>query len=244
MSLSCCCLTSLALTFLGEEVATVERATTSGTIPTGDTPELFPGSPGWLPSGRGLELPDAELDDGPRGLWWYPQAQQTGMVANVELYLADGTYALRPRPGGPKLFDLEGHRRARSTLGTFTLVGDNLTRAYDTFSHTDAFSHGDDDEGPWFNAGAARRRPIEPASSVQLIGTWRSAGTSYRFAADGSVVTGFNTELAVGQHVGAWRLDGYLLQLSPADAPSWVSFIGSTGKGRYLVIGNRLFSRE
>ncbi len=40
-------------------------------LPRGETPDLFPGSPGFLPSGRGVQIPDAELVDGqPQGLWW------------------------------------------------------------------------------------------------------------------------------------------------------------------------------
>lgn len=242
---SCCCLSTVGLAFLDEEVTTVSRATASGEIPTGDTPTLFPGSPGWLPSGKGSVFPDASVSAGsPQGLWWYPQVQQVGMVANVELYLPDGTYVMRPRPGGPYLFDLDGHRASGTTIGTFTREGDTITRAYERFSYTDPFTNGDDDEGPWFDVGAARRRPLAPVAAKQLVGVWKSAGANYEFKDDGTMTIGINNQVAVGQQVGTWKLDGYLIQLAPSTAPSWIAFIGSTGKGRYLVIGNRLYSKD
>lgn len=245
LSLSCCCLSSLVLVFVGEEAQTVSRVSATSAFPTGDTPQLFPGTPGWLPSGRGSVFPDAGWSAGaPQGLWWYPQVQQRGLVAIVELYLPDGTYAVRPRPGGPFLFDLEGHRASGGTLGTFSRQGDTITRAYETYAYTDPFSKGEDDEGPWFNAGAARRRPIAPVDEAQLIGTWTSAGSSYDFRADGTMTIGSNDDVAVGSQQGTWRVEGYLLQLSPAGAPSWLSFVGSTGKGAYLVINGRLFSKN
>lgn len=242
---SCCCLSTLAVVFLDEEATTVTRATASGDIPTGNTPQLFPGSPGWLPSGTGSVIPDAEVNAGePQGLWWYPQLQSTGVMdALVELYLPDGTYALRPRPGGPFLFDLDGHRASGSTLGTFKRDGDEITRAYDRFSYTDPFTTGEDDEGRWFNAGAARRRPIAPVQREQLIGAWTSAGSGYDFHDDGTVTIGINNAVTVGEQAATWKLDGYLMLVTPANAPSWIQFVGSTGNGRFLVIGNRLYAR-
>lgn len=242
---SCCVLGAVMVAFVDEEARTVSHATARGEIPTGDTPQLFPGSPGWLPSGKGSVIPDAELNAGePQGLWWYPQLQSTGVLdAVVELYLPDGTYVLRPRPGGPFLFDLDGHRAAGSTVGTFKREGEAITRAYDRFSYTEPFSKGEDDEGRWFDVGPARRRPIAPVKREHLMGTWRSAGSGYTFRDDGTVTIGINNAVAVGEQTGTWKLDGYLMLVTPANAPSWVQFIGSTGNGRFLIVGNRLYAR-
>lgn len=231
--------------FVDEEAKTVSHATASGEIPTGDTPQLFPGSPGWLPSGKGSVIPDAELNAGePQGLWWFPQLDSTGVMdANVELYLPDGTYVMRPRPGGPFLFDLDGHRATGSTIGTFKRDGDEITRTYDRFTHTDPFTRGEDDEGRWFSVGASKRRPIAPVKREQLMGAWRSGSSTYEFREDGTVTIGINNELAVGAQTATWKLDGYLMLVTPTNAPPWIQFIGSTGDKRFLVVGNRLYAR-
>jgi hypothetical protein len=39
---------------------------------------------------------------------------------------------------------------------------------------------------------------------------------------------------------GRWQLDGYLLQLSPNSAPSYITTIGATGT-TFLVIGSLVF---
>ena len=43
----------------------------------GHTPNLYPGSSGVPPSGRGVPVPAARVVDGcpAEGIWWYPQVQ-------------------------------------------------------------------------------------------------------------------------------------------------------------------------
>ncbi|MCU0702268.1 MAG: hypothetical protein MUC96_37705, partial [Myxococcaceae bacterium] len=127
-------------------------------LPRGETPDLFPGSPGWLPSGRGVELPDPSADDsGPRGLWW------SGSTTTI-LFLGDGTRASNPRPGGGALFDIEGQRRQPGTtgVGTFHVEAGSITQRHDGFTSTHPYDFGDDSLGPYMNIGAARYRPLSP----------------------------------------------------------------------------------
>lgn len=246
----------LALGLVGSDDAPTTVTTpmvvsaSSGAIPTGDTPDLFPGSPGWLPSGRGVPIPEPELTDGrPQGLWWFPQMQGTKMASMRIIFLPDGTRATHPRPGGPLLFDLEGQKaqRGQTGVGTFEVNDGVITQHYDGFTSTGELSSGEDAEGAWFNIGQMRYRPLAPPRTERLIGTWKSAGGTYVFRDDGTFESGHITDTGVwtvasgGQ--GTWVHDGYLLQLRPNGAPGWITTIGATGDD-FLVIGTVLYKRE
>lgn len=253
-----CSMLSAALLFLGlfttdsvSAPVSVSAAPSAGTLPTGETPDLYPGSPGWLPSGRGVEIPAAEvIDDKPVGLWWTFQTQMDGTGrAGLILFLADGTRATGPRMGGGGLFDREGHRAQRGTtgLGTFEVADGIITQHYDGFTSTDPLTFGDDDGGPWLSIGAARYWPLSPPSEESLVGTWKSAGGKYVFRADGTFESGHITSAgdliaAVGGQ-GTWQLDGYLIAIRPNGAPGWISTIGATGN-RFLVLGNSVYDRQ
>jgi hypothetical protein len=219
----------------------------AGRLPTGHTPDLFPGSPGWLPSGRGVPIPVARVIDGkPQGLWWYPQMQGSRMAAVSVVFLADGTTARRPRPGAGHLVDLEAQRAQRGSTGVghFSVAGGKLSHTYDTFSGDGTFSHGSDAEGPWFNVGAQRYRPLVAPVVQQLVGTWTTPGGKYVFRADGSFESGHmgnNQEWGVGAR-GTWQLDGYLIAIQPHGTPGWITTVGATGTN-LLVIGNSVYSR-
>ncbi len=158
-----------ALGLMGDESTTAASVgRPSGHLPTGETPDLFPGRPGWLPSGRGVSIPDARVsDDGPEGPWWYWQLQ-TGdkMAAFPVLFLADGTEASNPRPGGGLLFDIDGQRAQRGTtgVGTFSLSNGQITRVQDGVASTDSFEHGISADGPWFEIGKRRYSALAPPS--------------------------------------------------------------------------------
>jgi hypothetical protein len=222
-------------------------ARSGGRLPTGQTPDLFPGSPGWLPSGRGVPIPAARVVDGrPQGLWWYPQMQGSRMAAVSVVFLADGTTALRPRPGAGDLADIDAQRAQQGStgVGRFSVAGGRLNHTYDTFSGGGAFSHGSDAEGPWFNVGARRYRPLAPPAAQRLVGTWTTPGGKYVFRADGSFESGHmgsNQEWGVGAR-GTWQLDGYLIAIQPHGAPGWITTVGATGTN-LLVIGSSVYSR-
>lgn len=230
-------------------VAVTASVRSPSRIPTGNTPDLFPGSPGFLPSGRGVPIPPAEVVDGePRGLWWHPQVRSMGKtVAIPVLFLAGGIRASNPRPGSGTDFDLEGQRaqKGNTGVGTFRVEDGKLTQEYDGFTSTEPLSFGDDEEGPWMKLGAAQYWPLAPPNEAAMPGKWRTSGGAYLFRDDGTYESGHvdvNAEWAVGGK-GTWLLDGYLLQISPTGAPSWITTIGATGD-RFLVIGTSLYDRE
>jgi hypothetical protein len=144
-------------------------------LPRGETPQLYPGSPGFLPSGRGVGIPSAALvDERPEGLWWRWQMDSSDQAkAEVMLFLPDGTCATRPRPGGGFVFDLEGQRAQRGItgVGTCDFSGGTLTRQHDGFTATDPFESGTDGDGAFFKLGQARYSPLTPPTAEQLVGT-------------------------------------------------------------------------
>ncbi|MDP1825662.1 MAG: hypothetical protein Q8L48_20545 [Archangium sp.] len=211
-------------------------------IPTGHTPDLFLNMPGWLPSGQGVEIPPAEEVDGePRGLWW----NWDGMT----VFLADGTFATNPRPGGGTLFDLEGQRAQRGAtgVGTFSVEAGKISQQRDGFNSVEDLSFDSDERGPVMKIGGARFWPLSVPTEAGLVGTWRTAGGKYIFRADGTYESGHVGNdgaytLAVGGQ-GRWVLEGYLLQVNPNGAAGWITRIGAIGD-RSLVINASLYDRE
>lgn len=230
--------------FTGEEVVPGPLPT-SASIPRGSTPDLFPGMPGWLPSGNGVDMPEARLvDDRPEGLWWVFQANGR---AEIMLFLSDGTRVTNPRPGGGTLFDLEGHRAQRGAtgLGTFQIDGARIVQHYDGFDADDPFESGSDEDGEWFKIGGAKYVPLSFVSESELVGTWKGNGSKFIFRADGTYESGqiVSTDEFVANSVlrGTWALEGYLLAVSPRDAAGW---IGTLGQGHsLLLINGTVYSR-
>lgn len=189
-----------------------------GRIPTGDTPDLFPGMIGWLPSGRGTPIPAPVLaSGGPVGIWYSLSA--TGRVT-ARLFLANGTVADFIRFGSGNTVDLDGHRRTTPTsVGTWTIAGGKLSIAMDGKRWSDAYTTGKDSFGAWFEAGGERFRPALPLSAKQSIGIWRNGSTQFAFApggkyAFGQAVSGSanGVDFVEGsQVVGTYVLDGYLI---------------------------------
>jgi hypothetical protein len=205
-----------------------------GHLPTGETPDLYPGAPGWLPSGRGVAIPAARVVRGsPEGMWWSFQTRGARTSAIATIFLADGTRASNPRPGGGTLFDVEGQRKGRGTtgVGTFSVKDGKITQTYDGFTHTDAFKSGGGPDGEWIEIGASRHYPLAPVTTRDLAGTWKAAGQTFSFGADGSLPGG-----------GTWQLDGYLLAIRNRGAAAYITTVGRTGK--LLIIGASSFTRE
>lgn len=251
-----CSLLTLGVLFLGaftEDVGAAPAVVSgSGALPTGNTPDLSPGSPGWLPSGRGVSIPDAEVVDGrPQGLWWTFKLQGDGKTwgAGLTLFLPDGTCATHPRPGGGYLFDLEGQRaqRGNTGLGTFEVVEEKITLHIDGYDSTASFESGSDGEGPFFKVGAHKYQPLTPPTAESLVGNWKSASGKFIFRADGTFEQG-NVLFTEGYVVaaggqGRWQLDGYLLWVRPPDAPSWITTVGMTGEN-FLIVGSTVYTRR
>ncbi len=220
-------------------------AATAGTgehLPTGDTPDRFPGSPEWLPSGRGVAIPVARVVQGsPQGLWWHYQVRGKETIASTTIFLEDGTRATNPRPGSGELFDVEGQRKQRGNtgVGTFSVKDGEITQTADGFTRTEAFKSGKGEDGEWIEIGAGRHYALEPATAKGLLGKWQGGGQRYIFRADGTFVTG--TDENAGAH-GTWQLDGYLFAICPSDRPRWISLLGRTGK--FIVIGSTVYARE
>ena len=251
-----CCLSTMGVMMLGlvsEDAPGTSSAPvrTASRLPTGETPDLFPGMPGWLPSGRGVPIPDAEVVDGrPEGLWWIPFTAPSGQAqALTTLFLADGTRATNPRPGGGERFDLEGQRaqRGQTGVGTFALEGSTLKQRYDGFESAGEFDSGDDTAGPWFSIGQARYRPLAPPSAERLVGQWDSGSSRWAFHDDGTYESGsvndFGDFVVAGTGRGTWALDGYLIAITPADGAGWINRVGMTGDD-LLVLGQILYGRK
>ena len=220
-------------------------------LPTGETPRTYPGSPGWLPSGRGLPIPAASLAGGrPQGLWFYMGLNSSsGMSAVPVVFLPDGSMASNPRPGAGDLVDIAGQsaQPGSNGVGRFSVGGGRINVSSNGFDSSDAYSSGSDGEGPWFATGARRYRPLKPIDARQLVGKWSAVGSSFVFHADGRYESGqiainsAYTLAAAGR--GHWQLDGYLIGMRPEGAPFWISTIGASSPG-LMVMGSALYKRQ
>jgi hypothetical protein len=210
-----------------------QTAAAEGHLPTGETPDLYPGSSGWLPSGRGVAIPVARVVKGkPEGLWWHFQSSGSKTKAVTTIFLADGTRATNPRPGSGLLFDLEGQRKAPGTtgVGTFSIEGGKITQTHDGFTQTDSFRSGSDKNGAWIEIGAGRHYPLVFTTAKDLVGTWKGTGQTFTFYADGALEGG-----------GTWQLDGYLLAIRNPNGGSYITTVGRTGA--LLIIGSSSYSK-
>ena len=235
----------------GDDVKTASSGSTStstsGRLPTGNTPNLYPGSPGWLPSGRGVAIPDAQVVDGkPEGLWWHWQSSGASrMNAGLILFLPDGTRASNPRPGGGRLFDLEGQRAQPGStgLGTFEVDDGKLIQHYDGDTSTDPFE--ETSEG--FSLGPQKHMPLAPPTEDNLVGSWATPGGKFIFRSDGTFESGLvdvgSDYTLAGGSKGMWMLDGYLIQLQQTGGPSWITTIGMTGDD-FMVMGTAIYNRK
>ena len=220
-------------------------------LPTGETPRMYPGSPGWLPSGRGVPIPAASLTGGrPQGLWFYMGLNSSsGMSAVPVVFLPDGSMASNPRPGAGDLVDIAGQsaQPGSNGVGRFSVGGGRINVSSNGFDSSDAYSTGSDGEGPWFASGARRYRPLKPIDAQQLVGKWSAVGSSFVFHADGRYESGQTAvnsayTLAAGGR-GRWQLDGYLIGMRPDNAPFWITTIGASSPG-LMVMGSALYKRQ
>lgn len=226
-------------------------ASTAGKIPTGNTPDLISGTPGWLPSGKGVPIPAAAIVNGkPVGLWWkwYYDAGTSRTKSVIHIYLPDGTRASNPRLGGGLLFDLAGQKAQRGAtgVGTFSITNGQIVEMYDGFENKAEFVAGKDSSGVFFKIGGGSFRPLTLATTQEIVGQWKGAGVEYRFKSDGTYETGMaqgNGDFAVvGHAVGRYVVDGYLIQLVPSDGASYITIIAKSGTG--LVIGSESFTKR
>ncbi len=209
--------------------------TSASPIPTGPPSNLYPGMPGWLPSGLGLPVPAAALVDGkPVGLWWRP-ATNPGFAV-VHIYLPSGVRASNPRLGGPRLYDWEGQRRqpGATGVGTFEIGGGQIVERYDGFENRDAYTVNKDS----FQIGAARFSPVEPVTATSILGWWKGQDENFEFRPDGSMTYGVDSINGKGRYT----FDGYLLHIQPERGPGWVQLIGHTGV--FLIRGTSILQRR
>ena len=207
-------------------------------MPTGNTPRLFPGMPGWLPSGTGLPIPQPGFSRGmPVGLWWKAEADAQGYFkAAVDVFLAGGIRASYPRMGGPYLFDQEGQKRqsGHTGVGTYAIENGQFAQRYDGFENKGAYSTGSDSAGLYFKSGADVYRPLAVATTQSIAGHWRGYQSEISFRTDGSYVYG--PAAASNARSGKYRLSGYLIQMIPENGPTVIDRAGMGGE--MLVIGN------
>jgi hypothetical protein len=207
-------------------------------IPTGNTPQLFPGMPGWLPSGTGLPIPQPGFSQGmPVGLWWKARVEAPGnLKPEIHVFLAGGIRASQPRMGGPRLFDLEGQKRQRGNtgVGTYAIEDGQFVQRYDGFENKGAYSIASDSAGPYFKSGAAVYRPLAAATVQSIVGHWRGYQSDISFRADGTYLYG--SAAASNASSGGYRLDGYLIHMIPNAGPPVIDRIGMGGE--MLIIGS------
>ncbi len=228
-------LRSIRMTAPPPAAAAPAATATAGRIPTGATPTLYPGMPGWLPSGTGVPVPDPAIVDGkPVGLWW--QASGGSGRAEVRVYLPNGVRASNPRLGGPRLYDLEGQQRqpGANGVGTFAIGGGQIVERYDGFENRYAYAASRDS----FQVGGATFRPLLPVSGKSIVGAWQGPGFNFDFREDGTVSYGTDAILNRGRYI----VDGYLLQILPERGGGWVELLGHTGV--FLVRGTALMQRS
>jgi len=225
-------------------------ATRSDHLPTGETPDNYPGSVGWLPSGRGAAIPAARLVNGrPQGLWWRYQVKSSTQMSPLPMvFLPDGTMAHLPRPGSGTQVDLEHQRRQHGSeyVGTFRVRDGQITTSMNGYTQTDTFTSGRDKGEEWFEIGAGRHYPLALGSAKGLVGRWKGEGQSYVFRADGTFQSGNitdNAEFTATQNGrGTWQLDGYLLGFTLADGSLYIDLAGMTSG--FLVIGSVVYTRQ
>lgn len=223
--------------------AGAETTSSAGGTPTGNTPTLYPGMPGWLPSGKGLPIPESGIVNGkPQGVFW-TTSYGSGTKATMFVFLPSGIHASNPRFGGGKLFDAEGQKAQPGVngVGPWSISGGKMTRKYDTFSRTETYTIGKDASGAFFKEGAALFRPLDPMTKAGIVGTWRFPGRKYVFNANGTYEFGqveTGDGWAAGSNVsGTYTVDGYLVVMRQKDGPTIITPMGTPGPGLMIVNG-------
>jgi len=214
-----------------------------GGTPTGETPDLYPGIPGWLPSGRGVPIPPARLvDNKPQGLWW-TSSYGSGTRATTFVFLPDGIHASNPRYGGGTLVDIEGQKQqpGANGVGPFSISGNKITREYDGHRSTDPYSASSDQWSPFFKIGTAVYRPVSLPTKQTLNAAWTVAGNKYVFRPNdtfelGQVVSGGGWA-AGSRQTGTYSVDGYLVVTRPQSGPITITPIGFVGPDLILING-------
>ena len=219
-----------------------------GGTPTGNTPDLHPGMPGWLPSGRGVAIPASQLVDGkPQGIWW-TTSYGAGNRAMTFVFLPNGIHASNPRYGGGNLFDMEGQRRqpGANGVGPFTIAGGQITREYDGHRSVDAYATGTDSSGQFFKIAAGTYRPVAAPTPQSIVGTWTVPGTRYVFHPNGSYESGQVASgagwVAGSRVTGAYSVDGHLVVLRPQGVAVTITPMGLVARDLLLI--NGLFYRK
>jgi hypothetical protein len=188
-----------------------------GVIRTGNTPDLYPGMPGWLPSGNGRAIPAAKLVNGePVGMWYEGSVQPKSTTTteynlSKTIFFADGTMVRYPRFGGGMKADIEGQKAKAANaknVGTWSISDGKMTFDVGGFHHVEKFTTGKDSAGVYFQLGSERYQPCEAVTDAFLQGSWKMASSQPRtFGANGSLTIG-------GSSVqGKYALDGYLLAI-------------------------------
>jgi len=227
-----------------------ETTSTGEKVPIGETPKAVPGAADWLPSGKGVPIPEPGLvDDVPVGLWWSSQnAAGAPAKAAVRIYMGGRVVATNPRLGGPYLYDHEGQKAqtGKSGVGTFTVGAGTITERIDGAETKGAFAAGSDKDGEFFKIDAATYRPLFASNLKLIVGHWKSGSSEIKLFADGAFEVGTTSAAGVWtpnpKASGTFGLEGYLLFLRPKEGPGRVEVVGMAGKR--LVRGSEFFTRN
>ena len=216
------------------------------TIRTGNTPDIYPGMPGWLPSGNGRMIPTAKLVDGkPNGMWFEGSMYLKSLTLaqskiSTTIFFADGTMIEHPRFGSGGLVDIEGQKAKPGNaklVGTWTISGGKMTYEIRGFHHIDSYVTGKDTSGVYFEINRTRYLPCEPVSEAFLQGTWTMPSSASR-------TFGPNCGLKIsGSNASAtYALDGYLLAIDNGSQYIVDSIFKLTNDA--IVIGASVYHRQ
>lgn len=188
-----------------------KQLTNAPQIRTGNTPTQMPGTSGWLPSGKGQQLPTAKLVDGkPVGMWWsIPFESNPARQTITTVFLPDGTLLQTPQISGGKL--IEATKRTAKANWTLAngMMKVNTANGGEMYG---ALKPGKDSVGDYFDYLDTRYRPCLEVTPEKLVGTWEISGViDLTFSPNGQV----KHVLPPGDGTGTskWILDGYLLAL-------------------------------
>lgn len=233
---------------LSDILASVRPAASSpvrARIRTGNTPDLYSGMPGWLPSGKGQIIPAAKLVDGkPIGMWFEGSMDSTSLTQvqlklTTTIFLADGTMIRYPRFGSGGRVDISGQQLKpgdAKNVGTWSVSGGKMNYDVGGFRYADTFTTGKDSGGVYFKLNEKRFQPCEPVTEAFLSGRWTKSGSEARtFGRNGALrIDGSADPLA-------YALDGYLIAIDDGNNYIVDSIFKLTNDA--IVIGSSVYNR-
>lgn len=213
-------------------------------IPTGDTPQLSMGQPGWLPSGRGEKLPDPTIsDDKPIGLWWISSKAKSGKSVYMPVaFTPSGIWTMGVILGGPDLIDIEAQKKDEDLKGyisPFSIKGDKMAVHFEGSNTEESYKHGRDSQGLFLEIDSERFRPLYRLTDQSIAGTWgdeTGGEITYNLDGTGRIKRPNTSEDDVRQFT--WTLEGYLVSMNVKGETSefrLIQLIGQIDPNKFML---------